>query len=94
MGRAEHCPNPCVLGSGISEPLSSVSKERTGIPFSDRLSALVEERESQVVLGLDPDPSKLWPEAVARAGLVEAQPGERIQIAASKAPKFSAGADF
>jgi orotidine-5'-phosphate decarboxylase len=45
--------------------------ERHGVPFSDRLSALVEERESQVVLGLDPDPSKLWPEAVARAGLVE-----------------------
>jgi orotidine-5'-phosphate decarboxylase len=34
--------------------------------FSDRLAALVEERESQIVLGLDPDPAKLWPEAVAR----------------------------
>src|SRR3954454_1635494 len=38
------------------------------MPFSDRLSSLVEERQSQVVLGLDPDPSKLWPEAVARTG--------------------------
>ena len=44
--------------------------------FSDRLAALVEERQSQVVLGLDPDPSKLWPEAVARAGLAESPPPE------------------
>jgi orotidine-5'-phosphate decarboxylase len=36
--------------------------------FSDRLALLVEERASQVVLGLDPDPAKLWPEAVARSG--------------------------
>jgi orotidine-5'-phosphate decarboxylase len=55
---------------------------RRGVPFSDRLSALVEERESQVVLGLDPDPSKLWPEAVARAGLVEAHPEQRSQLTA------------
>jgi orotidine-5'-phosphate decarboxylase len=46
---------------------------RRGVPFCDRLSVLVEERESQVVLGLDPDPSRLWPEAVARAGLAETQ---------------------
>jgi orotidine-5'-phosphate decarboxylase len=36
--------------------------------FADRLAALVEERRSRVVLGLDPDPSALWPEAVARVG--------------------------
>jgi orotidine-5'-phosphate decarboxylase len=45
--------------------------DRRGVPFSDRLAVLVAERQSQVVLGLDPDPSKLWPEAVARAGLAE-----------------------
>jgi orotidine-5'-phosphate decarboxylase len=28
--------------------------------FADRLAALVEERRSQVCLGLDPDPNKLW----------------------------------
>jgi orotidine-5'-phosphate decarboxylase len=44
---------------------------RRGTPFSDRLAVLVEERQSQVVLGLDPDPSRLWPEAVGRAGLAE-----------------------
>jgi orotidine-5'-phosphate decarboxylase len=44
--------------------------------FSDRLALLVEERASQVVLGLDPDPAKLWPEAVARAGSVDDTPPE------------------
>jgi orotidine-5'-phosphate decarboxylase len=34
--------------------------------FADRLAALVEERRSRVVLGLDPDPAALWPEAVER----------------------------
>jgi orotidine-5'-phosphate decarboxylase len=35
--------------------------------FADRLAALVEERRSRVVLGLDPDPARLWPAAVERA---------------------------
>ena len=35
-----------------------------GFSFPDRLAALVEERRSQIVLGLDPDPAKLWPAAV------------------------------
>ena len=32
--------------------------------FPDRLAALVEERRSQIVLGLDPDPAALWPVAL------------------------------
>jgi orotidine-5'-phosphate decarboxylase len=36
--------------------------------FADRLAALVEERRSRVVLGLDPDPAKLWPDALEAAG--------------------------
>lgn len=35
--------------------------------FADRLAALVAQRESQVVLGLDPDPNRVWPEALAAA---------------------------
>ena len=35
--------------------------------FGDRLAALVAQRESQIVLGLDPEPARLWPEAAARA---------------------------
>jgi orotidine-5'-phosphate decarboxylase len=34
-----------------------------GTPFGDRLAGLVAERESQIVLGLDPDPARLWPGA-------------------------------
>ena len=35
--------------------------------FGDRLAARVAERESQIVLGLDPDPIRLWPDAVHAA---------------------------
>jgi orotidine-5'-phosphate decarboxylase len=35
--------------------------------FGDRLAARVADRESQIVLGLDPDPARLWPDAVAGA---------------------------
>ena len=48
--------------------------------FSDRLADLVEERQSQIVLGLDPDPGRLWPEAVARA--TEAAVADRAQLTA------------
>ena len=34
--------------------------------FADRLAALVEERRSRIVLGLDPDPAALWPRALER----------------------------
>jgi orotidine-5'-phosphate decarboxylase len=44
--------------------------------FCDRLAALVEERRSRVVLGLDPDPAALWPEALERFG--GAAPGGRF----------------
>jgi orotidine-5'-phosphate decarboxylase len=36
-------------------------------PFADRLAAIVAARESQIVLGLDPDPARLWPDALALA---------------------------
>jgi orotidine-5'-phosphate decarboxylase len=36
-------------------------------PFGKRLAARVEERASQVVLGLDPDPQRLWPAALEAA---------------------------
>jgi orotidine-5'-phosphate decarboxylase len=38
-------------------------------PFGDRLADRVAARCSQLVLGLDPDPARLWPEAVRRADL-------------------------
>jgi orotidine-5'-phosphate decarboxylase len=36
--------------------------------FGDRLAERVAERGSQIVLGLDPDPARLWPRALAMAG--------------------------
>ena len=36
-------------------------------PFGDRLAAAVASRESQIVLGIDPDPARLWPAPVAAA---------------------------
>ncbi len=35
--------------------------------FGDRLAGRVTERGSQLVLGLDPDPARLWPRALERA---------------------------
>jgi orotidine-5'-phosphate decarboxylase len=46
--------------------------------FAQRLSDAVATRESQIVLGLDPDPARLWPAAVAAAD----PPGERAERAA------------
>jgi orotidine-5'-phosphate decarboxylase len=37
------------------------------VTFADRLTKLVRARESQIVLGLDPDPARLWPDALAQA---------------------------
>lgn len=46
-----------------------------GASFGDRLAELVAARESQLVLGLDPDPARLWPEALRSAGAqAEADP--------------------
>jgi orotidine-5'-phosphate decarboxylase len=36
-------------------------------PFGERLAERVRERDSQLVLGLDPDPGALWPDALAAA---------------------------
>src|SRR6201991_3491922 len=41
--------------------------------FGDRLAAAVAERESQIVLGMDPDPAKLWPAAIDRTSEARAR---------------------
>lgn len=57
-----------------------MSPAPAGPAFGDRLAAAVSTRESQIVLGLDPDPSRLWPvaEAAATAG---SSPAERTAAA-------------
>ena len=56
-----------------------------GTGFAGRLAARVAERESQIVLGLDPDPSRLWPDAYAAVDTSAAgatgQPAERAAAA-------------
>jgi orotidine-5'-phosphate decarboxylase len=60
--------------------------------FCDRLAALVEERRSRVVLGLDPDPAALWPEALGRfaGGAGEGGPLARVDTAEAVADHCSA----
>jgi orotidine-5'-phosphate decarboxylase len=62
--------------------LDSSARNRGEAHFGDRLAALVEERRSPVVLGLDPDPTKLWPEAVARTHAPEARVEDRARLTA------------
>jgi orotidine-5'-phosphate decarboxylase len=44
--------------------LSAAGEASPATPFGDRLARAVAERESQIVLGIDPDPARLWPDAV------------------------------
>jgi orotidine-5'-phosphate decarboxylase len=61
--------------------------ERPTPGFADRLAALVEERRSQIVLGLDPDPSALWPVAVEAgavpSGSAPSDPDEIAELTAA-----------
>lgn len=44
------------------------SDSEASLAFGDRLAQLVDWRRSQLVLGLDPDPGRLWPRAIELAG--------------------------
>jgi orotidine-5'-phosphate decarboxylase len=63
--------------SGVPE--SSVGSTVQG--FGDRLARAVAERRSQLVLGLDPDPARLWPQALQSSGGAGAPPAERAALA-------------
>lgn len=52
-------------------------------PFGDRLPAAVAARESQVVLGLDPDPARLWPSAERRVPEAQSLLGEALRAASA-----------
>ena len=51
--------------------------------FAERLAAAVAERSSQIVLGLDPDPASLWPQAAAAAN-APGRPAERAARAVAE----------
>ena len=59
-------------------------------PFGDRVAHGVAARETQLVLGLDPDPERLWPDAFELGGAAEgARAGGEIlaQLAGKTASK-------
>src|SRR5690349_482051 len=70
---------PGAAGAGVVVTAPSPAAP-PGMPFGARLAARVAERESQVVLGLDPDPARLWPEAIGAAPS-EGAPAERAAAA-------------
>jgi orotidine-5'-phosphate decarboxylase len=80
----ERSSNGGTLGRRSRSRSTSLAGEAR--PFGDILAARVQERESQIVLGLDPDPSMLWPRASKSggSGLIgvgedeHATPAERI----------------
>ncbi|HTW11186.1 MAG TPA: orotidine-5'-phosphate decarboxylase [Solirubrobacteraceae bacterium] len=65
-----------IAGDGLSHPADPGGGEEIRDPaetFGDRLAEQVLRRESQLVLGLDPDPARLWPRALELGGGVDAQ---------------------
>lgn len=58
--------------------------------FGERLASAVAARESQIVLGIDPDPARLWPDAVAGASEARAELA-RLLAAAERAARELAG---
>jgi len=54
---------------------------RTPLPFGERLAAAVAARESQIVLGIDPDPERLWRTA---GSAEEARPALAAALAAAE----------
>jgi orotidine-5'-phosphate decarboxylase len=51
-----------------SAAADAIADDASKTNFGDRLAGRVAERGSQLVLGLDPDPVKLWPRAIELAG--------------------------
>jgi len=67
-----------VTAVSVRQPANRGHGDHTS--FGDRLADRVATRRSQIVLGLDPDPSRLWPEAIRRAdaaGAADAPPAIR-----------------
>ncbi len=59
-GGADRVPDAGAVGPSPDSPAKA--------SFGERLAERVAERESQLVLGLDPDPGRLWPRAIELAG--------------------------
>jgi orotidine-5'-phosphate decarboxylase len=68
-----------VTVASIEGPAGPADEARGAGRFADRLAERVASRGSQFVLGLDPDPARLWPEALDRvdSGAGDATRAER-----------------
>ena len=64
-----------VSGAGGSSPAPGPAT------FGDRLVAAVAARESQIVLGIDPDPSRLWPGPVGQSSEPRAELAQSLAAA-------------
>jgi orotidine-5'-phosphate decarboxylase len=70
-------------GASATGSVSAAAHSRAE-PFGERLASRVAERASQLVLGLDPDPARLWPRAIelmGGAGNPPAPPPVRASLA-------------
>jgi orotidine-5'-phosphate decarboxylase len=76
-----------VLGAGDRSPAPGPPRR---VPFGDRLAAAVAARESQVVLGIDPDPARLWPDPLERASQARAALAQAL-AAAHEAARDASG---
>jgi len=70
-----------VSGAGDQSPAPGPATRA----FGDRLVAAVAARESQIVLGLDPDPARLWPGPLARTSEARAGLAQALAAAAEAA---------
>ena len=74
-------------GAGDSSPAPGPVSS----PFGDRLAAAVAARESQIVLGIDPDPARLWPGPLDRTSEPRAALAQALAAVHDAARALSAG---
>jgi orotidine-5'-phosphate decarboxylase len=77
-----------VSGAGDGSPAPAPA---TRPPFGDRLAAAVAARESQIVLGIDPDPARLWPGALDRTSEARAALAQALAAAHESARELTGG---
>jgi len=80
--RLSGTPTACRMDrrAAATGPPAGTAASVAPMSFGDRLAALVADRESQIVLGLDPDPARLWP-AAADAVPADGTPAEKAAAA-------------
>ncbi|HEY6695599.1 MAG TPA: orotidine-5'-phosphate decarboxylase [Solirubrobacteraceae bacterium] len=76
-----------VSGAGDGSPAPGPASR----PFGDRLAAAVATRESQIVLGIDPDPARLWPGPLDRTSVARAALAQALATAHEAARGVAAG---